>query len=608
MTPSLEERLAAAGEQLDELIDHEQPVIVGVAERPTRTLRTVGVLVSLCTIVLMVVGLVWASRPDEPSRAPTADTGGPLPTSSITTALPGNTVQPEPTPPSGPATPPVTPTTMDFDKRPPVAIGESVMMGASSQLAAGGFLVDAEESRQGDETADLVEQLAADGELGRIVVLQVGTNGPVSADVYRRMAEALVDVDQVVFLTVHADRSWIPDNNAVIRSLPTRYPNVTVVFWDDLVAEGAVAGMASDGIHLGTWEARQTYANYVFSAIGRADLVRATRVSDLFVTVSDDRPAVIDVRNATDVIGSFDVGCPQGRTCTVQSARVMGDTVWVAISDTDPNDPTTEIASRVVSVSASSGEIVEHISLRGNRTAQAAGRGANGILYAYLRDENYNRQLVSIDNGDLTVLDTGVSGFLLSDDGRFLAVSFSNPPASETPRIRVTDLTDGTTNTFQTDGINAGPGAWAPDGRHLIINEQWEDGTAWVVDPWGPSPEPTPAGVFLDGACFVDAVTVAHRTWNVGYGQGDAQLGVIRLSGVEDGSTTAALGENLFGDNTIRCHPDGSVTYLRRPVVDVDLGGGSTQPQPNYDAPVDVVRLQLDGTASTIASDRLRMV
>ena len=518
------------------------------------------------------------------------------------------TVQTVPTPTSAPATSPVTPTTMPFDERPPVAIGESVMKGASSQLAAGGFRVDAEESRQGAEIADVIEQLAADGELGPTVVVQVGTNGPVSADVYRRMAEALVDADQVVFLTVHADRSWIPDNNAIIRSLPAQYPNVTVVFWDDLVAEGAVPGMASDGIHLGTSEAQQTYANYVFSAIGRDDLVRATRVSDLLVTVSDDRPAAIDVRNATDVIGSFDLGCPTARTCTVQSARIMGDTVWVAISDTDPNNTTTDIASRVLSVSVSSGEIVEHLSVRGTSTVQAAGQGANGVLYAYLRDETYNRQLVSVDNGDLTVLDTGVSGFLLSNDGRHMAVSFSNPPASETPRIRVTDLTDGTTNTFQTEGINAGPGAWAPDGRHLIINEQWEDGTAWVVDPWTPSPEPTPAGEFLDGACFVDAVTIAHRTWNVGYGQGDAQTGTVRFSYIDGGPSTLDLGENLFGDNTIRCHPDGSITYLRRPVVDVDHGGGFTQPEPDYDAPVDLIRIQPDGITTTIASGRLRMV
>lgn len=337
------------------------------------------------------------------------------------------------------------------------------------------------------------------------------------------------------------------------------------------------------------------------------DAVRPSSVSGVFATVAADRPAVIDLHDAAGVIGAFDLGCPTGRDCVVESARVMGDTIWVTITDTDPNDPFDDVASRVLSVSRTSGEIVEHLSVRGTATARAAGRGADGIVYAYLSNQDDDRQLVAIDEGNVSVLDTGVSGFLLSDDGRFLAVSFSNPPAGDTPRFQVTDLVEGSTNTFETDGINAGPGAWSPDGRHLIVNEQWENGVAWVVDPWAASPEPIAAGVFLDGACFVDANTIAHRTWDVGYGQGDAQTGVIRLTSLDDGSTTTDLGEDLFGDNTIRCHADGSVTYLRRPVIDIDLGGGVTQPEPDDGAPVDLVRIAPDGTATTITSGRFRM-
>lgn len=331
-------------------------------------------------------------------------------------------------------------------------------------------------------------------------------------------------------------------------------------------------------------------------------------ISGLFVTVSNDRPGVIDLRDATGVVGSFDLACPTARDCTVRSARVMGDTIWVAITDTDPDDPTNDIASRVLSVSRTSGDIVEYLTLRGAKTVQRAGRGVDGVIYAYLTGGYDDHELVSIDNGSVSTLDTGVSGFLLSDDGRFLAVSFSNPARSETPRIEVTDLIDGTTNAFQPGGINAGPGAWSPDGRFLIVNEQWEDGTAWVVDPWTVSPEPsTVTGVFLDGACFIDDHTIARRTWNVGCGQGDAQPGVIRLTSLDDGSTIADLGENLFGDS-FSCQPDGSVTYLRRPVIDVDYSDGFSQPEPDYDAPVDLIHLTPDGTATTIISGRLRMV
>jgi len=577
-----------------------------VAHRSAPAPRTVALLVSLCTLLLVVVGLVWVTTRDEPSRLPNTDTNAPLPTAAAT---PLTTLPTEPSPTSPPTTPPVTPTTIPFDERPPMAIGESVMMGAAPQLAVGGFRVDAQESRSGIDIADLVLQLAADGELGRIVVLQVGTNGPVAADVYRRIADALADAQQVAFLTVHADRPWIASNNEIIWSLPAQYPNVTVLDWDGLVTNGTISGITSDGIHLGTPGAKQSYANYVFAAIERNDLVLPTTVSNLFVTVSDDRPAVIDLRDEAGVTASFDLGCPRARVCAVQSAHVMGEAIWVAINDTDPNDPNTTTASRVLSVSLVSGDVVEHLSLRGQNGVQSgaasAGRGVDGVVYAYLP---YDRQLVALDNGKVTVLDTGVSGFLLSDDGRFLAVSSSDPPASGTSRITVTDLATGRTNTSDTGMVNAGPGAWSPDGRHLVVNEQWEDGTAWVVDPWTASAAPSPPNIFLDGACFINAGTIAHRTWNVDGVQGNAQTGVIRQTSADDGPATADLGEDLFGDRAIRCHTDGSVTYLRRPIIIVDRGGGFSQPEPDYTAPVDLIRVAPDGTATTITSGRLRMV
>ncbi len=245
---------------------------------------------------------------------------------------------------------------------------------------------------------------------------------------------------------------------------------------------------------------------------------------DVFVTVSGERPDVIDVRNSVEVAASFDLGCPASLDCQVQSTRIMNDTIWVAMTETEPGEPDTVVRSRVISASLSTGEVVEHLSLDGSAAAWSAGRGADGVSYAYLRgQEPVASELVAIEDGEVRVLATGVSGFRLSDDGRFLAVSFSNPPSGEYARFEITDLVDQTTASFGTVEVNAGPGVWSPDGRYLIVNEQWEDGTAWVIDPWSGSGEPiAPTDRFLDGACFMNEGSVAHRTWNVGYGQGDA--------------------------------------------------------------------------------------
>ena len=331
--------------------------------------------------------------------------------------------------------------------------------------------------------------------------------------------------------------------------------------------------------------------------------------SDVFVTVSGDGRAAIDVRDSDRVVASFDLPCPQNRDCVVQSARVMGDTIWVAITDTEPGQVDAIVRSRVVSVSQSSGHVVEQLSLDGAAVVQSAGLGADGVLYAHLGGQQpAERQLVAIEQGGTRTLATGVSGFRLSDDGRFLAMSFSNPPAGEPARFKITDLVDQTTTDFQTSYINAGPAAWSPDGRYLIVDEQWENHTAWIIDPWSGSGEPMPGTErFLDGACFMDVRVLAHRTWNVGHGQGDAQPGVIRLTSLDTGSTLDEVGDELFGDS-FRCHPDGSISYLRRPVVEVQLPPDSSQLEPDYEAPVDLVHIAPDGTTSVIDSGFLRMV
>ena len=330
---------------------------------------------------------------------------------------------------------------------------------------------------------------------------------------------------------------------------------------------------------------------------------------DLFVTVTDDSPSSIEVRDGDSIVASVDLGCPADMECVVQSARVMDNAIWVAITESRPATADNFERSRVVSIALATGEIVQHLSLDGTAAVRSAGRGADGIVYAHLTHRQpVDDDLVAIEQGNVRTLGTSVAGFRLSDNGRFLAVSYSNPPAGERARFEVTDLTDQTTASFQTQLTNAGPGAWSSDGQHLIINEQWEQGAAWIVDPWSGSPDPIPyTERILDGACFVNDQVVAHRTWNIGYGQGDAQPGVIRLTSVETGESVGEIGDDLFGEG-FHCHPDGSITYVRRPVTEVELSPDFSQLEPDYDAPADLIHITPDGTASTLATGNIEIV
>ena len=255
-------------------------------ERPPRTRRAAARrrrFVLLCGIVAMLGGFAAVSVATAQvlcvgevacSLAPTA-AADPV---SVPTTAPSPPPVSEPVVAADGSLPETTTTTIDpLAAMPPVAIGESVMLGAAPQLQAGGFIVNAAVSRQGKNVAEVVEMMRAAGQIGRTIVIQTGTNGSVSDETLARIMAQLPPeaTPHVYFLTVKAPRGWIADNNTRIRNLPNVYPNVTIIDWE--AASAGIAGELSrsdGGIHLSTANAKQYYANMIFQAIGRPDLVR----------------------------------------------------------------------------------------------------------------------------------------------------------------------------------------------------------------------------------------------------------------------------------------------------------------------------------------------
>jgi peptidoglycan/LPS O-acetylase OafA/YrhL len=190
--------------------------------------------------------------PDSPPNASPVDTSVP---GAIETTIPQSTA-----PTTSSST--TTSTTLPLEQRPPLAIGESVMLGAKAQLEAKGFVVDAAESRQGKDLVNELAQLRTAGRLGNTVVIHIGTNGEVSDETFAAIMANLPpeEVKAVCFLTVKADRVWIEGNNGRIVGLQSKYPNVHVGYWDGLVP---TEGMASDGIHFKSDKAREDYASLI---------------------------------------------------------------------------------------------------------------------------------------------------------------------------------------------------------------------------------------------------------------------------------------------------------------------------------------------------------
>ena len=176
---------------------------------------------------------------------------------------------------TAPETVPTTaaPTTAPLPPPDLLAFGESVMLGAKAQLEKGGFVVDAQESRQASGMIAEITARRAAGGIGPVVVIQVGTNGTVTDDEFRQIVELLPN-SEVYFLTVKANVPWIDGNNQRIFGLPATYgAKVHVIDWKGRSAEIADQLSKEDGgVHLRGTKAQQFYANMIFDNIGRSEL------------------------------------------------------------------------------------------------------------------------------------------------------------------------------------------------------------------------------------------------------------------------------------------------------------------------------------------------
>jgi hypothetical protein len=131
-----------------------------------------------------------------------------------------------------------------------LALGDSVMLGAARQLSDQGFVVDAVESRAFVNGLDTVLQLGAQGRLGDVVVVHLGTNGPIGTGDMTRMMEALAGVPQVILLTIDVPRDYTADNNALIYDTVNSFANVSLLDWAGLAGSCPGDCFASDGFHL----------------------------------------------------------------------------------------------------------------------------------------------------------------------------------------------------------------------------------------------------------------------------------------------------------------------------------------------------------------------
>jgi hypothetical protein len=98
------------------------------------------------------------------------------------------------------------------------------------------------------DTGVMMSQLGDAGVFGDVVVVHLGTNGPISDASLDAVLEPLTGVPRVVLVTIRADRSWTAANNDLLRSRAGG--NVAIADWANESNQCQDDCFERDDIHL----------------------------------------------------------------------------------------------------------------------------------------------------------------------------------------------------------------------------------------------------------------------------------------------------------------------------------------------------------------------
>jgi peptidoglycan/LPS O-acetylase OafA/YrhL len=157
------------------------------------------------------------------------------------------------------------------------AIGDSVMLAAAPALQAEfpGIAIDAQVSRSMYAAPGLVQAQLDAGVLRPVVVLALGTNGPIERSTLEQVRAIIGPDRELIVVNAQAPRGWIPGVNAELSSFALVYRNVELANWHDAI-QPYLGEMARDQIHFGPFGAG-IFAAAVDDAVQRLEALPPLR-------------------------------------------------------------------------------------------------------------------------------------------------------------------------------------------------------------------------------------------------------------------------------------------------------------------------------------------
>jgi peptidoglycan/LPS O-acetylase OafA/YrhL len=236
----------------DEL-SSEIPVVVVPPPPPTQAPSVIDVSTTTTTTTTRI------TTPSDVAVAPTVPASTVAPTTISATTVATTTIATTTT------LPPLPPGLVGNDV---TLIGDSVLRSAEPALRARlglNVTIDSKVGRQFGAALDLVKTLRAEGRLKPIVVVALGTNGPIrEADVDALVAE-LQDRKMVAFVQVEVPRRWKKSVNERFATAKVQYPAIVVIDWPTRVK--TLKLRLPDGVHPAP-KAAASYADLLIESLG----------------------------------------------------------------------------------------------------------------------------------------------------------------------------------------------------------------------------------------------------------------------------------------------------------------------------------------------------
>jgi hypothetical protein len=168
--------------------------------------------------------------------------------------------------------------------RPPLVIGDSVLLGAVDQVAAVGYEINTRGCRQMSEGLRVIERRKRAGTLPSLVAIMLGANWKIEPGEIRTALRLLGPGRVLGLVTPREDRG----DSEVMRAAARRHPGRAVIIDWAAYTAGRPEWFADDGLHLGPGGAAalarllRTALPYADPLDGRWKLTRGASAGDAF--------------------------------------------------------------------------------------------------------------------------------------------------------------------------------------------------------------------------------------------------------------------------------------------------------------------------------------